>query len=67
MTRIKTSWYLAVGAALLMYGARLPFPAWAIQSESPAEKEANFKQQALGELFHRWTFDQQTPEDALTG
>ena len=39
----------------------------AIQTESPAEKQANFKQQALGGLFHRWTFDQQTPEDALSG
>ena len=39
----------------------------AIQKESPAEKQANFKQQALGDLFQRWTFDQQTPEDALSG
>jgi hypothetical protein len=38
----------------------------AIQTESFAEKQANFKQQALGGLFHRWTFDQQTPEDALS-
>jgi hypothetical protein len=37
----------------------------AIQTESQAEKQANFKQQALGGLFHRWTFDQQKPEDAL--
>jgi hypothetical protein len=41
--------------------------AWAIQMESSAEKQANFNQQALGGLFHRWTFDQQTPEDALSG
>ncbi|HKR80302.1 MAG TPA: hypothetical protein VJR69_11425, partial [Nitrospira sp.] len=40
---------------------------WAIQMESSAEKQANFNQQALGGLFHRWTFDQQTPEDALSG
>jgi hypothetical protein len=42
-------------------------PVSAIQLESSAEKQANFKQQALGGLFHRWTFDQQTPEDALSG
>ena len=41
--------------------------AWAIQMESSAEKQANFNQQALGGLFHRWTFDQQTPGDALSG
>lgn len=39
----------------------------AIQTETSAEKQANFNQQALGGLFHRWTFDQQTPEDALSG
>jgi hypothetical protein len=44
-----------------------PSLAWAIQMESSAEKQANFNQQALGGLFHRWTFDQQTPEDALSG
>ncbi len=37
----------------------------AIQTESQAEKQANFKQQALGGLFHRWTFDQQKPEEGL--
>jgi hypothetical protein len=35
--------------------------------ENQAEKQANFKQQALGGLFHRWTFDQQKPGDALSG
>ena len=44
----------------------LPVPlASAIQSESQAEKQANFKQQALGGLFHRWTFDQQKPQESL--
>lgn len=33
----------------------------AIREESHAEKEANLKQQTLGRLFHRWTFDQQRP------
>jgi hypothetical protein len=39
----------------------------AIQTETTAEKQANFKQQALGGLFHRWTFDQQKPGEALEG
>ena len=37
----------------------------AVQTESQAEKQANFKQQALGGLFQRWTFDQQKPEEVL--
>jgi hypothetical protein len=44
-----------------------PLPVAAVQMESSAEKQANFKQQALGGLFQRWTFDQQTSEDALSG
>lgn len=36
----------------------------AIQTESQEEKQANFKEQALGGLFHRWTFDQK-PEEGL--
>jgi hypothetical protein len=39
----------------------------AIQTESQAEKQSNFKQQALGGLFHRWTFDQQKPGETLDG
>jgi hypothetical protein len=59
--------YFAVLAALLFHSQLGPLPASAIQVETPTEKQANLKQQALGGLFHRWTFDQQTPEDALSG
>jgi hypothetical protein len=57
---------LVVLVVLLIDGWLAP-GVWAIQTETPAEKQANLKQQALGGLFHRWTFDQQTPEDALSG
>jgi hypothetical protein len=62
--RYRMSSLVTVLALLL---AQNPSPVAAIQMESSAEKQANFKQQALGGLFHRWTFDQQTPEDALSG
>lgn len=39
----------------------------AIQKESHAEKEAHLKEQALGGLFNRWTFDQQPPNDKPVG
>jgi hypothetical protein len=50
---------------ILVQGALLVKGVSAIQTESPAEKQANFKQQALGGLFQRWTFDQQKPEETL--
>ena len=58
------TWIFAI---LFLLHGQSPSSAWAIQMESSAEKQANFNQQALGGLFHRWTFDQQTPEDALSG
>ena len=58
------TWIFAI---LVLVLGQSPSLAWAIQMESSAEKQANFNQQALGGLFHRWTFDQQTPEDALSG
>lgn len=58
------TWIFAI---LVLVLGQSPSSAWAIQMESSAEKQANFNQQALGGLFHRWTFDQQTPEDALSG
>jgi hypothetical protein len=64
---MNRTWLLTVLALVL---AQIGLPSGsvsAIQMESSAEKQANFKQQALGELFHRWTFDQETPEDALSG
>jgi len=39
----------------------------AIQAESRAEKEANLKGQAQGDLFNRWTFDQQKSGEAPAG
>jgi hypothetical protein len=67
MNRIQTQASSTTLAVLLLCGQMWPVLTWAIQIESPDEKQANFKQQALGGLFHRWTFDQQTPEDALSG
>jgi hypothetical protein len=52
---------------MLTHDGLVPVAVSAVQTESQAEKQANFKQQALGELFHRWTFDQQKPGDALSG
>jgi len=67
MHRTSKSWLFPLLA--LMFTQRLlsPVTVSAIQLETSAEKQEHFKQQALGELFHRWTFDQQTPEDALSG
>jgi len=64
MHRTTTPWLFPVLAFMF---TQSPVPVSAIQMETSAEKQENFKQQALGELFHRWTFDQQTPEDALSG
>jgi len=62
--RTTTPWLFPVLAFMF---TQSPVPVSAIQLETSAEKQENFKQQALGELFHRWTFDQQTPEDVLSG
>ena len=67
MHRITTPWLFPVLALMFTQSPLSPVPVSAIQLETSAEKQANFKQQALGELFHRWTFDQQTSEDALSG
>src|SRR5262245_19861734 len=56
---------LLLAIALFVHGLVPTEHALAIQTESQAEKQANFNQQALGGLFQRWTFDQQKPEDAL--
>jgi hypothetical protein len=50
---------------MLVQGTLLSERLSAIQTESQAEKQANFKSQALGGLFQRWTFDQQKVEEAL--
>jgi hypothetical protein len=63
-SRCGRSWLFPMLILLLV---QTPGFVSAIQMESSAEKQANFNQQALGGLFHRWTFDQQTPEDALSG
>jgi hypothetical protein len=39
----------------------------AIQPESRAEKEANLRSQVQGNLFNRWTFDQQKPGEVPAG
>ena len=41
----------------LVWGVGLSGPAWAISSESQEEKAANYKKQAQGGLFQKWTFD----------
>lgn len=41
--------------------------AQAIQAESQAEKETNFKRQALGGLFNQWTFDAQKSDEIPAG
>ncbi len=66
MPQYVVSLLLAVGWMLVQDGF-VPAGVSAIPMENQAEKQANFKQQALGGLFHRWTFDQQKPGDALSG
>jgi len=62
--RRRRSWHLLVIlTAMCAPIGFLPVSTPAIQQENQAEKEANFKQQALGGLFHRWTFDQQKPDE----
>ena len=39
----------------------------ALQAESQSDKEANFKRQALGGLFHQWVFDTQKPDEPPSG
>lgn len=56
---------LFLAFTLIVQGTLLSERVSAIQTESQAEKQANFKSQALGGLFQRWTFDQQKPEEAL--
>lgn len=41
--------------------------AQAVQRETHEEKEANFKQQATGGLFQKWTFDQDRPSEVPAG
>lgn len=63
-SRYPRALFLAV-TLMLVQGILLTERVSAIQTESQAEKQANFKSQALGGLFQRWTFDQQKPEEAL--
>jgi hypothetical protein len=64
--------YYVIGAALVlatMVGEPVMLDAKveALQAESQADKEANFKRQALGGLFNKWTFDQQRPDETPSG
>src|SRR5262245_27418786 len=61
----EKSLFLLAFTLLFVQGMTLTEHVSAIQTESQAEKQANFKQQALGGLFQRWTFDQEKPEEAL--
>ena len=65
--RLTRLWLFPMLILVLVHKPVSPVPVSAIQMESSAEKQANFKQQAFGGLFHRWTFDQQTADDALSG
>jgi len=58
---IKVWWALA-GLSLMAVS-----PVLAIQAESHAEKETRLKEQALGGLFNRWTFDQQQLDEFPKG
>jgi hypothetical protein len=60
-----TSFLAVICSLLFLHGSLFVQRASAIPTENQAEKEANFKQQALGGLFHRWTFDEQKSEEAL--
>ncbi len=62
----RWTFFMALGV-LFLGDSLLSVRALAIQTETSAEKQANFKQQALGGLFHRWTFDQQKPGEGLDG
>jgi hypothetical protein len=57
-------WLLGVAMICFLHVSHVQESA-AVPREDKAEKEANFKQQALGGLFHRWTFDQPTSEEVL--
>jgi hypothetical protein len=54
---------------LLMLGivSLLAGHAWAVQRETQEEKEANLKKQVTGGLFKKWTFDQDTINEAPAG
>lgn len=62
--RARSMFGLVIIAAVLLgewglFAAEAP----AIQKENQKEKEANLKDQALGGLFNRWTFDGQKPNE----
>ncbi|MBI3355917.1 MAG: hypothetical protein HY038_03945 [Nitrospirae bacterium] len=60
--RMMTGCLLLVGG-----GVAIGIDAQAVQRETHEEKEANFKKQATGELFQRWTFDQDQADAVPAG
>ena len=57
-----------IGLAIVSFTAvAVEYPAQAVQRESREEKEANLNQQAKGGLFHKWTFDQDQPDQLPAG
>ena len=71
MLMMGRRFYLA-GAALVLatvIGECVMFDSnvQALQAESQTDKAANFKQQALGGLFHQWTFDMEKPDEPPSG
>jgi len=65
MVRVRTT----VGVLLLAGGmvVAIGAQAQAVQRETQEEKEANFKKQAAGGLFQRWTFDQDRLNEVPAG
>jgi hypothetical protein len=64
-SRFRYTGPLLLAFLMLIEGSLVRERVSAIQTESQAEKQANFKQQALGGFFHRWTFDQQKSDEGL--
>jgi hypothetical protein len=49
--------FLVAGISLMLGS----ISTYAVQNETPAEKAANLRNQAVGGLFQKWTFDQDPP------
>ncbi len=58
---------LALSLSVAGEWGNLARPSLAVETENHAEKEARLKEQALGGLFNRWTFDQQKVDESPTG
>jgi len=56
-THMMVCVFLMVGISLMLR----PIPTYAVQNETREEKATNLKNQAVGGLFQRWTFDRDQP------